>query len=229
MNIKELFEKAERGPLTYEQFESLAKANDTKFADLSEGKYVSKSKYDSDIRAKDAAMETLNGQIESLNNTIATRDADLVSLQSQLTEAGQDATKLADLTSQLSSLQSKYDADMKSYQDKMAQQSYEFAVKEFANTKQFTSQRAKRDFTQTMIAKQLQMEGGKIIGGDDFVAMYSADNADAFVVPKAEPEVVEPPKPEVVVPTITATATGTSDVNTDTGFHFNFTGVRAHK
>ena len=33
-----------------------------------------------------------------------------------------------------------------------------------------------------MIAKQLTLEEGRIIGADDFVQMYSKDNADAFVV-----------------------------------------------
>ena len=42
MNIKEIFDKAENGTLTFEQFEALAKDNKAKFADLSEGNYVSK-------------------------------------------------------------------------------------------------------------------------------------------------------------------------------------------
>ena len=44
MNIKDLFDKAENGILTYDQFEALVKENGLKFADLSDGKYVSKSK-----------------------------------------------------------------------------------------------------------------------------------------------------------------------------------------
>ena len=52
--IKDIFEKSENGTLTYEQFEALAKEKDAKFADLSDGKYVSKSKYDSDIKAVNA-------------------------------------------------------------------------------------------------------------------------------------------------------------------------------
>lgn len=230
MNIKELFDKAENGMLTYEQFEALAKAGDAKFADLSEGKYVSKSKYESDLRAKDTQMEGLNGQIENLNQTIATRDADLSSLQTQLTEAGQDATKLADITAQFASLQQKYDADTLNYQNLMKQQSYEFAVREFANTKKFTSQAAKRDFTQAMIAKGLQMEGNKLIGGEDFVAMYSEENADAFVVDKPEPTPEPTPAPVPPVPTIVAPTPGPApDGGNDNGFNFNFTGVRVHK
>lgn len=230
MNIKELFEKAENGMLTYDQFEAAAKEGGAKFADLSSGNYVSKSKYDSDLKAKDTQMEGLNSQITTLNDTITARDTDLAGLKTKLEEAGQDATKLADLTSQFTSLQSKYDADVKDYQNRMHQQAYEFAVREFANTKKFTSQAAKRDFTQAMIAKGLQMDGDKLIGGDDFVSIYSADNADAFYVEPPAPTPAPTPEPAPTpVPTITASATGAnSNSGNDTGFNFNFTGVRAH-
>lgn len=232
MNIKELFDKAENGTLTYEQF--MAAAGDSKFADLSDGKYVSKSKYDSDLKAKDTLMDGLNNQIENLNATIATRDTDLSNLQRQLEEAGQDATKLNDLTNQFNSLQQKYESDTQAYKNQMKQQSYEFAVREFANTKKFTSQAAKRDFTQAMIARGLQMEGDKLIGGEDFVSLYSVDNADAFVVetpePTPAPAPIEPtpapaPVPEIVAPTPGMNTEG----GDDSGFQFNFVGVRSHK
>ena len=229
MNIKELFDKAENGTLTYEQL--MAAAGDAKFVDLSEGKYVSKSKYDSDLRAKDAQMEGLNGQITALNETIATRDTDLTALQNQLAEAGQDATKLSELNAQLTSLQQKYDTDTQNYQNQMRQQSYEFAVREFANTKKFTSQAAKRDFTQAMIAKGLQMEGNKLIGGEDFVSIYSAENADAFVVetpaptPAPAPTTAPTPVPEIVAPTPGPTPSG----DKDGGFSFNFSRLRSDK
>lgn len=230
MNIKELFEKAENGVLTYEQFEAAAKECGAKFADLSSGSYVSKSKYDADLKAKDTQMESLNTQITTLNETITTRDTDLAGLKTKLDEAGQDATKLAELNAQFTGLQSKYDADIKDYQNRMQQQAYEFAVREFANTKKFTSQAAKRDFTQAMIAKGLQMDGNKLIGGEDFVSIYSADNADAFYVEPPIPEPTPAPEPAPTpVPTITASATGAGgDSGNDTGFNFNFTGVRAH-
>ena len=77
MNIKDLFDKAENGTLTYEQFEALVKENGLKFADLSDGKYVSKSKYEADLKAVNQQVETLTTQITDLNGTITTRDADL--------------------------------------------------------------------------------------------------------------------------------------------------------
>ena len=102
-------------------------------------------------------------------------------LKKQLEEAGVDSTKLAELTNQLQELQGKYDADSKAYKKQLSKQQYEFAVKEYAATKNFSSQAAKRDFIQSMIAKELKMEGDSILGADDFVKVYTENNQDAFI------------------------------------------------
>lgn len=186
MNIKEIFDKAENGTLTYEQFEESVKADGAKFVDLSEGKYVSKAKYDDDITSKD-------NSIKQLNDTIAQRDKDLSELQTKLNDAGTDATKLSELQSSFDTLQTKYAEDTKAYQQQLADQKYEFAVKEFANGKEFTSQAAKRDFIRSLLSEKLKMKNDVIIGADDFATAYATDNADAFAT-KAEPsEVVTPP------------------------------------
>ena len=101
----------------------------------------------------------------------------------------------------------------------MAKQAYEFAVKEFAGTKKFTSNAAKRDFVQAMIAKDLKLENDTIIGADDFVKIYSNDNADAFVVDNPTPD----NKPKFTNPT-----PGAGETPSENGFikAFNFTGVR---
>ena len=180
MTIKEIFDSAEDGTLTYEKFMEVSKAGNAKFADISEGKYVSKRKYDDDISG-------LNEQLDSLNETIKTRDTDLASLQEKLESAGNDADKLGETLDAFSELQSKYEADTKAYQDKLAQQAYNFAVKDFANTKKFTSNAAKRDFIQAMTSKGLQMENDIILGAEDFVKAYSVNNADAFAVDEPTP------------------------------------------
>lgn len=184
MNIREIFEKAENGTLTYEAFENAVKETGAKFTDLSEGKYVSKAKYDDDIKAKDTS-------IEQLNATISQRDTDLADLQTKLNDAGTDATKLSELQSSFDSLQTKYAEDTKAYQQQLADQKYEFAVKEFANGKEFTSQAAKRDFIRSLMNEKLKMKNDLIIGADDFATAYATDNADAFVT-KSEPEAPTP-------------------------------------
>ena len=220
MNIKEIFAKAENGTLTLEQFEAIAKNENAKFADLSEGNYVAKNKYEDDIKAK-------TNTIDELNKTITQRDTDLEGLKSQLASAGTDATKLSELQANLTSLQGKYDEDIKAYQAKMDSQRYEFAVREFANGKKFTSNAAKRDFTSAMIGAKLNFDQEKqrILGADDFVKSYSEDNADAFVVEKEPDPTPAPtqPKPHFVQPT---TPQGNNNGNTQGLFHFNFTDVR---
>lgn len=217
MKVKELFDKAENGVLTWAQFEEAAKAAGAKFTDLSEGQYVAKNKYDDEIASRD-------NQINTLNDTIASRDTDLSDLKAQLEAAGADTSKLAELTTQFGNLQSKYDTDTKTYKEQLKKQAYEFAVKDFANGKKFTSQAAKRDFIQSMIAKDLKMEKDSILGADDFVTAYTKDNADAFVV-ETPPEDPKPtPKPTFVTPTPGSEPTP-PESNAFTSA-FNFVGVR---
>ncbi len=216
MNVKELFDKAENGVLSWEQFETAAKNSNAKFVDLNEGGYVSKHKYDDDIVSRDNQITTLNG-------TLSTRDKDLADLKDQLKNAGTDATKLSELTTQFDTLKTKYDTDTKSFKEQLRKQAYEFAVKDFANTKKFTSNAAKRDFIQSMIAKNLKIEDNRIIGADDFVNMYSEANADAFVVEQVQ-QPSEPPKPQFVNPTPGGNPSQAEQNAFVNAFHF--TGVR---
>lgn len=213
MTIKELFEKSQE-PLTYEAFEKLMKENGAKFADLSEGNYVSKDKFENEVSSKET-------QINTLNDTIKARDKDLKDLKTQLKDAGTDAEKLTELETQLGNLQTQYKQDTDNYKTQLSKQAYVFAVKEFANSKKFSSNAAKRDFISSMIAKELKMEGDKILGADDFVTTYSTDNADAFIV--EQPEQQQQPKPQFsqqVSPQIDKQQNNTVD------FGFNFIGVR---
>lgn len=215
MKLKDLFDKAENGTLTYEQFKAAMDTAKANFVDIAEGGYVSKHKYEDDLKAKDT-------QITTLNETITKRDTDLNDLKGKLKEAGTDATKLAELSTNFEDLQSRYNADIQSYKDQLASQAYEFAVKEFVGTKKFTSNAAKRDFTQAMINKKLQMGERGILGADDFVKEYSVDNADAFV--KDDDDKQQPnPKPTFAGPT-----SGNNNPQTENEFikAFNFTGVR---
>jgi len=184
MTIKELFDKAENGVLTWEQFQ--AAMGEAKFVDLTEGNYVSKQKYDNELAQRDT-------RITDLSNTISTRDTDLATLQQKLKDAG-DLEALQQASKDLADLQKRYDKETKDYQAQLTKQAYEFAVKEFANSKNFSSKAAKRDFTQAMLAKNLQFEDGRIIGAEDFVQMYAKDNEDAFVK-QTDPK---QPKPQFV-------------------------------
>lgn len=218
MEIKELFEKAENGTLTYEQFQAAASAAGAKFTDLSEGQYVSKHKHEDELAAKDKEIETLNG-------TIATRDTDLAGLQKKLEEAGTDVEKLNTLSSDFATLQSKYDADIKAYKDQLKSQAYEFAVKDFVATQKFTSNAAKKEFTRAMIEKGLKMDKDKILGAEDFLSAYKADNEDSFL----KDEKPLDPEPSAPLPQFAGpTPGGSAPVDQTGGFAsaFHFTGVR---
>ena len=182
MTVKELFDKAENGTLTWEQFQQAM--GEAKFVDLTEGNYVSKQKFDGELGQKE-------NRILELTNTIAQRDTDLATLQQTLKDAG-DLDALKNASRDLADLQKKYDKETKEYQTRLSKQAYEFAVKDFANSKDFSSKAAKRDFIQSMLAKNLSLEDGRIIGAEDFVQMYSQDNADAF----AKKEEPKEPKPQ---------------------------------
>jgi len=181
MKIEEIFQQAEDGRLSYDEFMELAK--EASFVDLKEGNYVSKQKYEDELGAKAKEIENLNG-------TLGTRDTDLAELQKRLEEAGTDSEKLSQLTTDLNSLQSKYTEEVKSYKDQLRRQAYEFAVKEYAGTKKFSSEAARRDFISQMKAEDLKMDGDTILGAADFAEAYAKANEDAFVIeaPAAQPE-----------------------------------------
>lgn len=215
MNLKDLFEGAENGVLTYEQLKARMDEKNAKFVDLSEGGYVAKQKYTDDLSARDT-------RITALDEAVKTRDTDLATLKAQLESAGTDATKLTELTTQFSDLQKRYDKDTKALQKQMEEQAYKHAVNDFANAQKFSSQAAKRDFVNSMLSKNLQMENDTIIGATDFMSAYQKENSDAFVVetPASNPE----PKPQFVG----STEGGASNKSGDgVMFDFGFTGIRA--
>lgn len=193
MLLKDIFDKAtsENGSLTLEEFERLAKENKAKFTDLSEGRYVDKQKYEDDLAKKDT-------EIATLNDTITTRNADLETLKTQLKDAGSDAGKLEELTNNLTALKAKYDADTAALSTKLSKQAYEFAVRDFAGKQKFSSEAARRDFTHSMIDKNLPMEGEMIMGAEDYLKAYAKQNGDAFIQKESAPKT---PDPQFVGPT----------------------------
>ncbi len=171
MTVEELFKQG-NGTLTLEQFAEITSKNNVKFADVSG--YVPKEKYDIDVTEKEK-------RINELNDTISARDTDLASLKEQLAKANADDEALNKLKTSLEELQGKYNNEKQAYENRLKEQAYSFAVKEFANSKRFSSAAAKRDFESTLLNKKLSLENGKILGAEDFLKAYSEANADAFV------------------------------------------------
>lgn len=171
------------------------KTKHVRFADLSEGGYVSTEKFTAQIEARDKQITSLQGQITQ-------RDADITDLNTKLTAAQGDATKLGDVQKQLGTLQTKYQQDQQKWAAEAAKQRKEFMVRERANGLKFTSAAAKREFIRQANEKDFQLDGETLLGYEDFTAKYKADNADSFVVEKpADPTPPPTDPPKIVLPT----------------------------
>ena len=171
------------------------KTKHVRFADLSEGGYVSTEKFTAQIEVRDKQITSLQGQITQ-------RDADITDLNTKLTAAQGDAGKLGDVQKQLGTLQTKYQQDQQKWAAEAAKQRKEFMVRERANGLKFTSAAAKREFIRQANEKDFQLDGETLLGYEDFTAKYKADNADSFVVEKpADPTPSPTTPPTIVLPT----------------------------
>ena len=135
------------------------------------------------LRNKLEAAESDKKAIEEKYNTdIAQRDTDLATLQEKLKNAGADADKLSNLQTDFDTLQQTYNTAKADYVKQLAQQAYDFAIRENVANLKFSSNSAKKAFIADITAKNLSMENGKILGFDDFVNAYKEQDAGAFVV-----------------------------------------------
>lgn len=175
------------------------KTKHVRFADLSEGGYISRSKYEDKVAG-------LTQQVTDLQGQITQRDTDLAGLNQQLTAAQADAGQLAEAQKQLTALQSKYDKDSKAWEAKNAQQAYEYAVKSKANELKFSSTAAKKEFIREAIERKFQIEGDVLMGYTEFLAKYQETDPGAFVKetpapdPAPAPDPNPTPAPTIVLP-----------------------------
>ena len=173
------------------------KTKHIRFADLSEGGYVSVDKHNSQL-------EALKQQVKDLQAQITARDTDITDLQSKLTAAQADATKLAEVQTQLTGLQSRYNEERKEWESKTTKQRKEFMLREKVNGLQFTSAAAKRDFLRQATDKDFQLDEDTLMGYEDFLSKYKAENSGAFVEEKPatppDPAPTPAPKPNIVLP-----------------------------
>lgn len=131
-------------------------------------------------------------------------DDDLSRLQTELKDAGENAQKYSDLKGKYDILQKKYD-----------DQKYEYAVKSALSDLKFSSNAAKKAFTDELMKNRLAFENDTLAGLDDYIGAYKASDPGAFVSEQAEDN-----KPAFMAPT------GSTPPATETKFGFDFTGVR---
>lgn len=211
--LKALFGNGEA--LTYDQLAEKVKENKFNVVNLADGSYVSKSKFDDRVNA-------LTQQVADLQGQITQRDADMTDLNTKLTAAQADASKLTEAQTALTSLQGKYDADRQQWAAKIEKQKYEFMVQEKAGALKFSSAAAKRDFIREANGKEFKVDGETLLGYEDFVTKYKAENPGALVDDKpADPAPTDPKAPPAIVLPKTDPHEPEKAVF---GFHFN--GVR---
>lgn len=182
------------GQLTFDQFVEAVKAAKINLVNLADGGYVSQAKFDDKVNG-------LTQQVSQLNEQISQRDADMATLRTSLEAAQADASKLPGVQQSLSDLQTKYAQDKTDMESKLARQQYEFSVRERANGLKFSSTAAKKAFVQEAISKDFKMDGDTLLGYEDFVTKYKADDPGAFVqeAPPADPAKTTPP-PSITLP-----------------------------
>lgn len=180
------------GALTYDELLTAVKEAKMNVVDIADGSYVSKTKFDNKVNA-------LSQQVTDLQEQVTQRDTDLAGLNEKLTAAQADASKLSDAQAELTGLQSKYETDKQEWEAKSARQAYEFMVRERANALKFTSAAAKRDFIGQANEKGFKVDGESLLGYDDFVTKYTADNPGALVEEKPAGDPTPTP-PTIVIP-----------------------------
>ena len=175
--------------LTQAEFEAALRSHpEIKLANLADGNYVAKSKYVDDLRAKDANIKTLT-------DTISERDKTLGELKTQLANAGTDAQQLKDLQDKIAAIETQAATDKQNYETALKKEKYKSACKDFANDLKFKSRADKEHFINSMIAKDMELDNGKIIGATDYLESYKADYADSFATDEEPPK--EPPAPPI--------------------------------
>lgn len=187
------------------------KTKHVRFADLSEGGYVSVDRHN-------AQVNNLTQQVQDLTGQIGQRDADITDLKDKLTAAQTDASKLPEVQTQLNNLQNKYQQEQGTWNDKIAKQRKEFMVREQANTLTFSSPAAKRDFISQAQAKNFQVDGETLVGYTDFLTKYKEENPGALV--DQQPADPDGGKPQIVLPK------NPKPEDNKSAFAFAFNGVR---
>ena len=188
------------------------KTKHVRFADLSEGGYVSVDKFNSQVNS-------LTQQVKDLQGQITQRDTDIADLNTKLTAAQGDAAKLTEVQNQLTGLQSKYEADKTDWEAKTAKQQKEFTIREKSSGLKFSSAAARRDF----LSQADNYDFGENFGAyDTFVAKYKADNEGAIIDPDPSGDNGGNGggKPAIVQPT------GKKSGGGENPFAFHFNGVR---
>lgn len=131
-----------------------------------------------------AEHEKTNDKLKALqakyDEDIKSRDKELEDLKTQLGETEGDKESLADVQKKLTDLQETHKKDKEEWEKKLADQEYEYAVKDATRGLKFSSNSAKEQFTRKLVEQELKVQDGTLLGLDDFVNKYKEEDAGAF-------------------------------------------------
>lgn len=137
------------------------KLKHVRFADLSEGGYVSKEKYLSEKTRADG----LEGQLKDANATIESyKGMDIDGIKKSADE-----------------WKTKYETETANLQEQMKQQTYDYEAERYLSKYKFSSELAKKAALAEFREKKFQLQDGSFLGADDFMKQMKEANPTAFV------------------------------------------------
>lgn len=179
--LKNLFGTNEDGTpkaLTGDEFiAKLEEATDIKLANLSDGGYVSKDKYD----AKNTELTGIKTQLEDANKTIQSyKDMDIESIKQSAADWEKKANDAR--------------ADL---EQRLAEQAREYSTELFLKNYQFSSKAAEKGIRSEFEAKGFTLENGKFLGAEEYMKdlMENDDYKAAFVTSAPVPDPTPAPEP----------------------------------
>lgn len=116
---------------------------------------------------------------------------DKKAIKSQLDEANKKIEELSkvnadDLQKEIDNWKTKYEEDTKKLNDDIAKREREYVINDLVRDIKFTSESAKKAFTEELSSKDLKIEDGKLIGFDDYLSSYKKNDPKAFAEEKQE-------------------------------------------
>ena len=163
--LKSLFEG---GAITFDQFvAALESHKEVKLANLADGGYVAKDKFD----AKVTELSGVKEQLTAANTTIQSyKDMDIDGIKKSAAE-----------------WQQKYETDTKSLQEKLDAQATEFAARTYLGGFQYADDLVKDAIYDTFMAKKFKRsEDGKFEGADAWMEEMKKSYPSSFTVPAPE-------------------------------------------
>lgn len=205
--LKKLYGEHPEEGLTYEQLEAaLDAAKDTvKLANLKEGGYVAKDKF-----------EAANTELAGVKQQLMDANTQIQGFKGK----EKDAEAIAQ---QVSEWENKYNADTQALKNQLETQAREHAEDMFFSGYQFTSKAARRGVLDDFRAQKFTLENGEFKGGKAYMdsLMKQDDYKGAFKQP-------EEPKLEKKQPRFAGPTSGTAQIN-DNPFNFQYSRLRQPK